>query len=148
HNRALLGHGRGAFEAACAALRHWEMFPRPWTSILPADTPVEPGRAVAVLARVFGLSWLSAARIVYTVDEAAPLRTFGFGYGTLPAPAESGEGRFAVEWPPDDSVWYDLKAFSRPRHPAARLGYPLARRLQRNFARDSKAAMQAAVARF
>ncbi|HKB38190.1 MAG TPA: DUF1990 family protein [Gemmataceae bacterium] len=36
-------------------------------------------------------------------------------------------------------------AFSRPQQLLARLGYPLARRLQKRFARDSAAAMQKAV---
>jgi uncharacterized protein (UPF0548 family) len=147
HNRALLGQGRDIFEAACAALCRWEMFPRPWTRIHPIDTPLEPGRAVAMLARIFGTWCLNACRIVSVIDEATPVRCFGFAYGTLPGHVESGEERFLVEWLADDSVWYDLRAFSRPRSWMARLGYPLARRLQRRFARDSKAAMQAAVAR-
>jgi len=41
---------------------------------------------------------------------------------------------------------YDLFAFSRPRHPLARLGGPLySRALQRRFARDSLRAMARAV---
>ena len=74
------------------------------------------------------------------------MRRTGFAYGTLPAHAEIGEERFAVEWQlADDSVWYDLYAFSRPGHLLARLGYPIARRLQRRFARESKQAMLDAV---
>jgi uncharacterized protein (UPF0548 family) len=42
-------------------------------------------------------------------------------------------------------VWYDVVAFSRARHPLARLGYPLARRVQRRFARESAEAMRKAV---
>ena len=45
----------------------------------------------------------------------------------------------------DGAVWYDILAFSRPRQLPARLGYPLARRLQKRFARGSAAAMQRAV---
>ena len=59
---------------------------------------------------------------------------------------ESGEERFTVEWrDEDDSVWYDLFAFSIPRHPLAKLAPPLSRRLQRRFARDSLHAMIRAV---
>jgi uncharacterized protein (UPF0548 family) len=47
----------------------------------------------------------------------------------------------------DGGVWYDLYAFSRPRHWAARLGYPLARRAQRRFGLGSLAAMARAVRR-
>ena len=70
----------------------------------------------------------------------------GFAYGTLPGHAESGEERFLVEWDrSDNAVWYDIVAFSRPKHPLARLGYPLTRRTQKRFARDSVAAMRRAI---
>src|SRR5262249_800616 len=65
---------------------------------------------------------------------------------TLPEHAESGEERFTVEWhEADAAVWYDILAFSRPQQLLARCGYPIARRLQKRFARDSAAAMQRAV---
>jgi uncharacterized protein (UPF0548 family) len=79
---------------------------------------------------------------VYVVDEEGPMERFGFAYGTLAEHAESGEERFTVQWNRhDDSVWYDILAFSRPRQMLARLGYPLSRSLQRKFAKDSKLAM-------
>jgi uncharacterized protein (UPF0548 family) len=47
-----------------------------------------------------------------------------------------------VEWhEEDDAVWYNIVAFSRPQQLLTRLGYPLVRRLQKRFARDSAAAM-------
>src|SRR5262249_20824062 len=68
------------------------------------------------------------------------VQRYGFAYGTLPEHAESGEERFTVEWhEADDAVWYDILAFSRPHQLLVRLGYPLARRLQKRFARDSAA---------
>jgi uncharacterized protein (UPF0548 family) len=101
---------------------------------------------VVVIARLFGLWWLNACRIVYLVDEPGPVQRYGFAYGTLPEHAESGEERFTVEWhEQDDAVWYDILAFSRPQQLLARLGYPLTRRLQKRFARDSATAMQRAV---
>ena len=94
------------------------------------------------LARILGLWWVNACRIVYLVDEQAPVSRFGFAYGTLPEHAESGEERFTVEWhEDDDTVWYDILAFSRPHQLLARLAYPYVRRLQKRFARDSAAAM-------
>ncbi len=61
--------------------------------------------------------------------------------------AERGEERFTVEWRRDDGlVHYDLYAFSRPNNLLARIGYPLARRLQRRFAGDSLRAMVRATA--
>jgi uncharacterized protein (UPF0548 family) len=71
---------------------------------------------------------------------------FGFAYGTLPDHVERGEERFTVEWrkDEDDSVWYEIYAFSRPKHPLARIGCPIARMLQKRFVRDSLAVMRSA----
>jgi uncharacterized protein (UPF0548 family) len=85
---------------------------------------------------------LNACRIVYLVDEEGAVKRFGFAYGTLAEHAEIGEERFTVEWNrADDTVWYDILAFSRPRQMLAKLGYPLSRSLQKRFAEGSKAAM-------
>ncbi|MFO0800386.1 MAG: DUF1990 domain-containing protein [Gemmataceae bacterium] len=144
--RVQLGVGDATFIAACAALERWEQFNLGWASAHPADLPLRPGEVVAVVARLVGAWWVNAARIVYALDETGPVTRFGFAYGTLPDHAESGEERFLVEWDrATDAVWYDIVAFSRPRHPLARLGYPLTRRAQRRFARDSAAAMRRAV---
>jgi uncharacterized protein (UPF0548 family) len=146
HNQALLGTGEAVFERACESLRRWQMFPRPWTRVEPSGAPIQEGVEVAVLFRVFGLWWLNASRILAVFDETEPVRCQGFVYGTLPDHIESGEECFLVEWRADDSVWYDIRGFSRPRHWLVRLGYPLARRLQRRFVRESQAAMRQAVA--
>jgi uncharacterized protein (UPF0548 family) len=146
HNRVMLGSGEETFCAACAALRSWRMFPAPWTRIDPVNAPIAEGQVVAMLAQVYGLWWLNACRIVYTIDETTPTRRFGFAYGTLPGHVECGEERFSVEWLADDTVWYDLRAFSRPRFWLVKLAKPLARGLQRRFAVESKLAMQRAVA--
>jgi uncharacterized protein (UPF0548 family) len=146
HNRILLGKGSAVFAAARDAIRRWQMFPGTWAVIEPSNTPIQEGKAVAMLIHVFGLWWLNACRIVYVLEETQPTRRFGFAYGTLPRHIEQGEERFSVEWHADDTVWYDLRAFSRPRFWLVRLGYPVARRLQRRFVRDSQAALLRAVA--
>jgi uncharacterized protein (UPF0548 family) len=140
HNRVRIGEGEEAFLRAKESLRRWGHFPRRWVFILPL-APIEVGQTVAMCAYSFGVWWVSAARIVYVIDE--PDR-FGFAYGTLDAHVECGEERFLIERLPDGSVWYDLRAFSRPRRWFIRLGYPLARRLQKKFVRDSQRAMIAA----
>ena len=123
HNRVQLGEGRAAFARAVDALRTWKPFDLGWISAHPDTAPLEPGITVAVRARHFGFWSLNACRIVYTLDEEGPVVRFGFAYGTLPDHAEQGEERFSVEWHHEDnSVWYDLFAFSRPNHPLARLG--------------------------
>lgn len=146
HTRVKLGNGELVLLNAKAALERWEQFRLGWVEAFSSETPIQTGEVVAVVARAFGLSWLNACRIVYVIDEHEPARKFGFAYGTLADHVESGEERFQIEWNhADDSVWYDILAFSRPRHVLARLGYPLVRRFQRRFARDSAAAMQRAV---
>ena len=141
--RAIIGTREAAFRAARAALARWGQFDLGWVEAAPADTPIAAGACVGVVAHVLGFWWLNACRIVYTVDDAT---RFGFAYGTLPGHAESGEERFLVEFDPaGGSVSYDITAFSRPNHLLARLGYPLTRRTQRRFARDSVAAMRRVV---
>jgi uncharacterized protein (UPF0548 family) len=142
HNRVRLGRGDGTWQRAVEAIRAWRMFSMPWVSLHWPSAPIQVGTDVAVSIHHFGFYSLNACRIVYVVDEEGPIERFGFAYGTLGEHAESGEERFTVEWNrEDDSVWYDILAFSRPRQMLARLGYPLSRSLQKKFARGSKLAM-------
>ena len=138
-----LGSGKSVFEAGQATLLRREQFQLGWIQLCWPNIPVEQDQVVAVLAHVCGLWSLNACRVVYVANEQ---RRFGLAYGTLPAHAESGEERFTVERHEDNSVWYDILAFSRPHQVLSRLGYPLVRMLQKRFARDSAAAMVRAVA--
>ena len=148
HNRIQLGEGAEAFARAVQAIRQWKMFDIPWLQICWPDAPIREGTAVAVLVSHFGFWSLNPARIVYVIEENGGSKDYGFAYGTLNGHAESGEERFAVELRTDDqSVWYDLAAFSRPTG-LARLGYPFSRTLQRQFIQDSQNAMLRAVARW
>lgn len=147
HTRIKLGEGEAVFSAAENALRSWRQFNLDWLQTNSTETPIQTGEVVAVVARAAGLWWLNACKIVYIIDEPGPIRRFGFAYGTLPGHAGTGEERFLIEWnTADDSVHYDILAFSRPNHLLARLGYPLVRRTQKRFGRDSAAAMLRAVA--
>jgi uncharacterized protein (UPF0548 family) len=140
--RIKLGEGESVFNLAKAALQRWEQFRLGWVEAWPPDTPIQSGAVVAVLGRASGLWWLNSCRIVYVVDQSGPVSRFGFAYGTLPGHVESGEERFLIEWDrADDSVYYDIRAFSRPNHFFTRLGYPVVRRAQKRFGRDSAAAM-------
>lgn len=82
-------------------------------------------------------------RIVTTIDD--PDR-FGFAYGTLAVHPERGEESFVVERAADGSVKFVITAVSRPHHPLARLGAPIARRLQHRAVTRYLDAMAAAVA--
>lgn len=144
HNRTKLGSGPDAFAIAQRAVREWKTFDFPWVDLCWPNTPIEVDQNVAIIASHFGFYSLNASRIVYTIDE--PDR-FGFAYGTLAEHGEIGEERFSVEYHRETGeVWYDLLAFSLPGHILARLGYPLSRYLQHEFAKDSLAAMRRTVA--
>ena len=146
HNRIQLGKGEVEWRRAIEAIRAWQMFNMAWVHLHTPTGPIRVGTDVAVSVRHFGFYSLNACRIVYVVDEDGPMNRFGFAYGTLAEHAESGEERFTVEWDRgEDTVWYDILAFSRPREILARLGYPLSRALQKRFAEGSKTAMLRAV---
>ncbi len=146
HNRNHLGSGQATFDVAKRALCEWQHYRFDWIELHRPDVNPEPEQTVGVLARALGLWVLNACRIVYVIEEEQPLRRFAFAYGTLPEHAESGEERFQVEWHPEnDSVWYDILAFSRPNQLFARLAHPYVRRKQKQFARESTLAMKAAV---
>jgi len=143
HNRIRLGSGIDAFLRAREALERWQMFDLGWVKLFPQKAAIEPGSTVAILVRHLGFWSLNACRVVYGFNEE---RRSGFAYGTLEDHAERGEERFSVDWSADDdSVWYDILAFSRPKQWQAQIALPVSRMLQKKFARDSKAAMVRAV---
>lgn len=143
HNRLQLGHGAETFQRAVDALKTWQQFELGWVVIVPGGVKLETGATVAVKARACGTWSLNACRVVYVIDEEEPVRRFGFAYGTLPDHIERGEERFLIEWDRrDDSVSYDILAFSRPRHALVRAAFPVARMLQKRFARDSLRVMK------
>jgi uncharacterized protein (UPF0548 family) len=135
HNRIQLGSGEETYRRAITLLKNWRQFDLGWVTIVPRGVTIEVGAIVAIKARAFGTWSLSASRVVYMIEEP---RRFGFAYGTLPDHVECGEERFLMEWLPDDSVWYDILAFSKPRHPLVRMSFPLARMLQKRFTRESQ----------
>ncbi|MGA7189978.1 MAG: DUF1990 domain-containing protein [Candidatus Acidiferrales bacterium] len=145
HNRVQLGVGRAVFARAKNAVRQWKMFDMTWLELCWPDVPTETGATVAIVVRHLGFWSLNACRIVYTIEQGGAVEKYGFAYGTLPDHSEMGEERFSVEFHAEnETVWYDIYAFSRPRA-LARLAYPYTRALQKRFAEDSKKAMKRAV---
>ena len=145
HNRIQLGQGAEIFERAKRAVRAWKMFDISWLELFWPDAAIEEGTSVAVLVSHLGFWSVNVCRIVYVMDEHGPVDTFGFAYGTLPQHGEIGKERFTVEFDSlDQSVWYDIYAFSRP-HLLPLLVYPFTRSVQKRFARDSMRAMLRAV---
>jgi len=103
---------------------------------------VHVGDTFALVIRLpAGIYALAAGRVVFVLDD--PDRR-GFGYGTLPGHPEQGEEAFAV-MRRGDRMYFEITAFSRPRHPLARLARPVSRLLQRQTTRRHVAAMHAVV---
>lgn len=146
--RMQLGTGEAAYARARQALRNWDMLRLGWIGPCWPDQPWAEGALVGTLARVCGLWFVNACRIMYLVeDSAAGVERYGFAWGTLPGHVERGEERFLVKWDrSDDSVWYEILAVSRPGLLLTRIAGPVARLLQRRFASDSMQAMLRAVA--
>ncbi len=144
-----LGFGRETFARAVQALRRWKMYETGWTRLCWPDAPISEGTVVGVVGRHLGIRSLNAVRIAYVFEDEGPsLKRYGFAVGTLPGHLELGEERFTVEWhEADDSVLYEVFAFSRPAHPLVRLAQPLARRIQSRFAPDSLQSMAEAISR-
>lgn len=146
--RLRIGWGEGAFHRASRALRAWSMFATDWTRVYPAEAPLEAGADVLVLIRLGVLWTIHPARIVELIEEDTEKhRRFGFACATLPGHALVGEERFVIEHVKEDnSVWYELLAYSRPAWMLARLAPPLVRMWQKQFGADSKRAMGRAMA--
>lgn len=129
-----IGKGEADFVKAKTAIQNWQMFPKSWTRILPANAPIKKNVTIAMNAHFACLWWRNACKIVYVIDEP---NQYGFAYGTLPGHIESGEELFLVSKDNIGNVYYEIKAFSKPRHWLSKIGYPLVRLLQARFRRDS-----------
>jgi len=105
---------------------------RPEEDVFSEDgTPFVRNGMTAVLKIPFGPFRVSAPiRVVYVVDE--PHRR-GFAYGTLHGHPESCEELFLVEQREDGTVWFVLRALSRPSNAFYRLGSPVLSFMQRRF---------------
>lgn len=135
---AVVGRGRPAFERCCLALGRLANYPPSFTRIVRDSGEVAPGTLFATVIRHFGFVSVHPCRVIYVVRE--PDR-YGFGFGTLPGHAESGEERFLVHYD-GDAVRYEVQAFSRPIGLLPRLGAPVARSFQLRFQRETVETMR------
>ena len=134
-----LGRGARVFEAARRAIESFRMYPPGWTEVIAPDG-VAPGSVFGALFRHFGFWSLNPCRII---DVVSGPERHGFTLGTLWGHAERGEERFETSWNREhDVVRYDVVAFSRTAHAIAKIGAPIARRLQLRFQRESVAVMR------
>jgi uncharacterized protein (UPF0548 family) len=130
----------GLFRRAAGALGSWAVQRGAGLTVFPGST-VQPGMTFAFTFRLPVGHVVAAGRVVYLTDEPG---RYGFAYGTLPAHPEQGEESFHVSR--DGSrLLFTVTAFSRPRHPVARLGAPVTRALQLRITRAYQQAMAAAI---
>jgi uncharacterized protein (UPF0548 family) len=138
HESVALGSGRDVFTRAAAALRRWQTHTGSGLSIYPKDAEQVVGTSVVVSAPMMGAYMLAPTRVVAVIADHDAV---GFAYGTLPLHPERGEESFVVRHREDDTVVFELTAFSRPRA-LLLLGTPINRALQRRAQRAMLRAMQ------
>jgi uncharacterized protein (UPF0548 family) len=137
----LCSFDEATFERLGVAVWQWQVQRGAGLMVYPAD-PVRPDLTVALCVRLPGAYVAAAARVVYVTSE--PGRR-GFAYGTLPQHPEQGEEAFHVVRHAS-RVLFRVTAFSRPRHPLARIGGPVSRLIQQRTSQAYLRAMREVVA--
>jgi uncharacterized protein (UPF0548 family) len=140
----VIGRGIDVFERARIALSTWRQFDIGWAHLYPADAPVVSGTVVVVLTWHLGFWSLSGCRVLEVIDQ--PAKRFGFIYGTLMNHVVRGEELFEVVVDASEAIVYHVRAVSQPQALVARLGAPIAARIQARFRRDSAEALTRASA--
>eukprot|EP00884_Botryococcus_braunii_P003482 jgi/Botrbrau1/13134/Bobra.0187s0089.1 len=150
-----VGKGRKTFKAASEALRKWEHLQLGW--VISNHPPVGIGSGLCIAARLLFLWLRNPLSVVYQgkTNRGLVPRFVGSHCRSLPAarcPGHrlwlgatclkghvlAGEERWAVQWQKnDDSVWYEIYAFSKPDSLLAWIAYPVCRYYQMKFRRDS-----------
>ena len=148
-HRVKLGNGKDVYEWAKSALDTWTCFDIDWVEIRTDNVAPAVSTNVAVVVHHFGIWSLNACRVVLRFPVGPDDSRYGFAYGTLAEHAERGEEQFVVRFDPsDESVWYAVRAVSKPRALLARLGGPVSRVLQKKFRDESANAMIRATGRW
>lgn len=109
-------------------LKTWKAHGVPGVRVYPHPSEIQTGATVVVTLGTPLLALAAPCRVVGVTDERA---RWGFAYGTLPGHPEQGDEAFVVSISPDDSVRFEITAFSRPVDPIARLSGPLGRGMQK-----------------
>lgn len=147
--RTRLGDGERTWVVAAEALMSWRMHETAGVRVTASAPRAAPG--VTVVCRVgFGplggaggrgpeLRFTAPCAVVWTVADE---RAVGFAYGTLVGHPECGEEAFLVAREADGSVWFTVRAFSRPAAWYTRLAGPAVPLLQRAYAWRCGAALR------
>jgi uncharacterized protein (UPF0548 family) len=128
HYEAVLGQGRETFERAVEGLKAWKAHRLPGMGVFPDRQEILTGATVVVTLGTSVIALAIPCRIVSVIDGQT---RWGFAYGTLPGHPEQGEEAFIVSIGPDQTVRFEIEAFSRPGDPLVRLSGPIARGVQK-----------------
>jgi uncharacterized protein (UPF0548 family) len=121
--RARVGRGEQVYAAAVHAVGSFDMQRGAGLKVRTDLTMAAEGAEVALGFGAGPVRLWAPVRVVWLVNE--PLR-YGYGYGTLPGHPETGEEAFLVSLAPDETVWFEVRAFSRPGRWFVRAAAPLA----------------------
>jgi uncharacterized protein (UPF0548 family) len=124
--RVRAGSGAAAFASVAAIMRDWGIHRGAGLRVR-ADGPPAVGTRFGTGLGLGPVRVWVPCEVVWVRSEP---RLYGYGFGTLPGHPERGEEAFTVSWEPDDAVWFDVRAFSRPASWFVRLGRPVADLLQ------------------
>ncbi|WP_137755988.1 DUF1990 family protein [Agrococcus sp. SGAir0287] len=91
---------------------------------------LQPGDSAMQRIRLGPVQIHAPIRVIAVEDEAT---THAVIFGTLEGHPESGEERMLVELAEDESVFFHLRVLAKPHAWWARLGGPVARRVQRRY---------------
>lgn len=143
----IVGDGETAWKAARRAIDEWRPFDLGWAEIVTGGLPPQPGQDVVVQARILGVRFTVASRVLEVHDHDVLGRArYGFTYGTLHSHVERGEELFEV-WRDQatDEVGYRIHAMAAPGRWYAAVGRVVVDRYRARFRRDSGAAMERVV---
>jgi uncharacterized protein (UPF0548 family) len=128
HYETLLGQGPHTFLRAVEGLKTWKAHRLLGMGVFPDRQEIVTGATVVVTLGSPIIALAVPCRIVTVVDGQT---RWGFAYGTLPGHPEQGEEAFIVSLAPDQSVRFEIEAFSRPGDPLVKLSGPIGRAMQK-----------------
>ena len=132
HYETVLGYGPEAFQRAVVGLKAWQAHRLLGVRVFPKDQEICTGATVVVTLGTAMLAIAAPCRIVSVIDGQT---RWGFAYGTLSDHPEQGEEAFVASMSPDQTVRFEIEAFSRPSDPLVRLSGPIGRAVQKGGTR-------------
>jgi uncharacterized protein (UPF0548 family) len=128
-----LGSGFDTFDRAVKGLKTWEAHRIAGVRVFPDGQEIQTGATVIVTLGTPLLALAAPCRIVSVIDGQ---NRWGFAYGTLPGHPEQGEEAFVVSIAPDETVRFEIEAFSRPGDILVRMAGPVGRGFQKGGTRN------------